>query len=199
MMQQDGCIACIWPSHLKGGHILKAVGRSNCLTAQLVWGLTGHAPIGNHRARFHHLPSYCLCGHPFEDAFHVIHACRLWSRADRPRARYLLANFVKFLVENPRAFEFPGANLESAEGKVGPGKGGGDAAAPAPPSPKAHHAGGAALAQTTLPLRLLPGAINVTHRFHRWGATVLKFCRAPNPRVRRGHNPRQPTILFFFK
>src|ERR1700724_1438424 len=113
-------------------------------TARMARGLTGHAPIGTYRERFHSLPSHCMCGHPFEDAYHVIHACPMWSRVDRPRARYLLANFVKFLKKNPRAFEFPGANLESAEGEKESGGEGGNAAAPAPPPPKAHCVGGAA-------------------------------------------------------
>src|SRR6266481_4563215 len=121
----EGLGSAIKPSHLSGGHILKAVGRSNRLTARLTRGLTSHAPIGSYRERFHHLPSHCMCGHFFEDAFHVIHSCSLWSRSDRPRARYLLANFVKFLVQNPRAFEFSGANLDSAERGKEPGKGGG--------------------------------------------------------------------------
>ena len=148
---------------------------------------------------FHRLPSHCMCGHPFEDAYHVIHACTMWSRVDRPRARYLLTNFVKFLKKNPRAFEFPGANLDSAEGEKEPGKGDGNAAAPAPSPLKVHRVGGAAPMRAGPPPRLLPGAINVIHRFHGWGATVLKYCRAPNPKVGRGNDPIQPTMLFFFQ
>ena len=122
----------------------------------------------------------------------------MWSRVDRPRARYLLTNFVKFLKKNPRAFEFSGANLDSAEGEKESGRGEGDAAALAPPPPRVHRVGGAALTWAGPPPRLLPGAINVTHRFHGWGATVLEYRRAPNPKVERGNDPRQPTILFFF-
>ena len=140
-----------------------------------------------------------MCGHPFEDVYHVIHTCRLWSHSDRPRARYLLANFVKFLVNKPRAFEFPAAKIEAAdEGKELKG-GGSDAAAPAPPPLRAHCAGGAEQVRANPSPRYLPGAINVTHRFHRWGATVLKVCRASNPKAGRGQGLRQPTILFFFK
>src|SRR6202023_3589813 len=65
----EGLGVIIQPSHLRGGHVFKAVGRSNRLAARLVCGLTGHAPIGTYRERFHHLPSHCISGHPFEHAY----------------------------------------------------------------------------------------------------------------------------------
>ena len=40
------------PSHLKGGTWLKDTGHSVSLTAQMVRGLTSHAPIGQYRHRF---------------------------------------------------------------------------------------------------------------------------------------------------
>ena len=40
------------PSHLTGGTWLKDVGHNASLTAQMVRGLTAHAPIGHYRHRF---------------------------------------------------------------------------------------------------------------------------------------------------
>jgi len=40
---------CMAPLHLNGGTWLKDVGHSSSLTAQMVCGLTSHAPIGHYR------------------------------------------------------------------------------------------------------------------------------------------------------
>lgn len=39
---------CMDPSHIKGGTWLKDIGNSSSLTAQMVRGLTSHAPIGHY-------------------------------------------------------------------------------------------------------------------------------------------------------
>jgi hypothetical protein len=105
---------CAMP-HIKGGPWMASVQHSCRLTARLVRALTGHAPIGMYRYRFFHEPSHCMCGHPFEDVMHIIHICPHWSRVASPGARFRKKVFVKFLKDNPRAFEFPGANLEQTE------------------------------------------------------------------------------------
>jgi len=51
------------PSHLNGGTWLKDVGHSSSLTAQMVRGLTSHAPIGHYRKRFKVGNQDKLCPH----------------------------------------------------------------------------------------------------------------------------------------
>ena len=51
------------PSHLNGGTWLKYVGHSLSLTAQMVRGLTSHAPIGHYRRRFKVGNQNELCPH----------------------------------------------------------------------------------------------------------------------------------------
>ena len=199
-MQQDGCIACIWPSHLKGGHILKAVGQSNRLTAQLVWGLTPAtlqlvitgrgftiSPLTVCVGTPLRMPSssYMHAGCGLEQTVHGLDTSWQTSSSSLWRTPGLSSSLGRTWSRQRGRWDLERVEAMLRHQRL--------------PLQKAHHACGGALAQTTLPPRLLPGAINVTHRFHRWGATVLKFCRAPNPGVRRGHNPRQPTILFFFK
>ena len=177
---------------------MKAVGRSNCLTVRLTRALMGHVPVGNYRARFHRLLSHCMCGHPFEDVYHIIHLCLLWSRIDRPRARYLLVNFVKFLVKNPRAFEFPGANLEPAEGEVVLERGGGISAAPAPLPTKAHAVGGAAPATATSPPGRMLRATNITHVFRGGALPSSSFVGHPIPGRGGVTTSNSPLFCFSF-
>src|SRR4029077_1883285 len=111
----------ILPSHLGGGPWFKSVHRSNRLSARMVRGLTGHAPIASYAARFHNESARCMCGSPFEDVGHILHLCPLWKRNRVPSACLHLAVFVRFLKANPRAFEFPGVNLEQESGARNPG------------------------------------------------------------------------------
>ena len=98
----EGPGSAIQPSHLGGGHLLKAVGKSNRLTARLARGLTGHAPIGSYRARFHGLPSHCMCRHPFEDTFHMIHTYRVQDGP--PDITLSLDNFCQVPCGEPQGY-----------------------------------------------------------------------------------------------
>ena len=70
---------CKPPSHLNGGTWLKDVGHSSSLTAQMVRGLTSHAPIGHYRHRFNIGDKIEACPHceggPPETFHHVLYRC----------------------------------------------------------------------------------------------------------------------------
>ena len=53
-----------------------------------------------------------------EVTVHIIHLCPLHMRSPSLGKRYQLVEFVKFLKRNPRAFEWPGADLSQSDGGV---------------------------------------------------------------------------------
>ena len=114
----------VTPSHIGGGPWLRGIQRSNRLTARLMHACTGHVPIGEYAARFHKESSRCMCSHPHESVIHIIHLCPLHTRSPSPGKRYQLVEFVKFLKKNPRAFEWPGADLPQSDGGGTPSGGG---------------------------------------------------------------------------
>ena len=57
-----------------------------------------------------------MCSHPHESVIHIIHLCPLHTRSPSPGKHYQLVEFVKFLKRNPRAFEWPGADLPQSDG-----------------------------------------------------------------------------------
>ena len=59
-----------------------------------------------------------MCSHPHELVIHIIHLCPLHTRSPSPGKHYQLVEFVKFLKKNPRAFEWPGADLSLTSGGV---------------------------------------------------------------------------------
>jgi hypothetical protein len=190
----------IRPSHVKGGPWLRPVFNHNRLTARLVRALTGHAPIGSYRTRFFREPSHCMCGHPFEDVPHIIHFCPMWSRAKSPGKRYRLAVFVKFLKDNPRAFAFPGENLDHEEERryVGEEKGSG-APSPSRNSPLSSP-GSAQPRKAPSPPGVTRSRPSVNIRLTDAGtaATVLQYSRTTNPRSGAGRSSNQTDIRNFF-
>jgi hypothetical protein len=190
------------PSHIGGGPWMKGVQRSHRLTARLVRAVTGHAPIGEYSERFFRESSRCMCSHPWESVVHIIHLCPLYTRNPSPGKRYQLVEFVKFLKKNPRAFEWPGANLEQSEGVGGTlDDAGGPTGAPAPPSRQAKSpvgsAGGAPPVGTFPPPPRLAGAISVVRRIPGAHANILQYRRVSKPRARRV-DPNQSDIRQFF-
>ena len=69
--------------------------------ARLTRFLTGHAPIGEFRERFHLDGCVgCLCGQPVEDRHHILFECPLWIRwwEDHGRDRDYLKNLDPFAI-----------------------------------------------------------------------------------------------------
>ena len=102
------------------------VGKDSRLCARLARILTGHAPIGAFRERFHlDGPVDCLCGHPVESVAHILDECPLWIRKWAPRSRLLqnledldpFAEVLWFLRKNPMVatFEFVDWQLKAEE------------------------------------------------------------------------------------
>ena len=114
------------PSHLKGGTWLKDVGKSTSLTAQMVRGLTGHAPIGHFRHRFNigDKVEECDCDRISpESSNHIIYRCRHYIRPPDIPSRSVqtpLWDFYgTFTLENPKAFAFKDApHLTSTDGST---------------------------------------------------------------------------------
>ena len=108
------------PSHIGGGPWLWGVQCSSRLTGQLMCTCTGHAPIREYAAWFHKELSRCMCDHPHESVIYIIHLCPLHTRSPSLDKHYQLVKFVKFLKRNPRAFEWPGADLPQSDGEGTP-------------------------------------------------------------------------------
>ena len=100
-----------------GTPFLHAAGHDSRLFARFTRVLTGHAPIGAFRSRFHlDGPVDCLCGQPVETVEHILGDCPVWVRKWAPRSRLLdsivrldpFADVLWFLKHNPLAatFEF---------------------------------------------------------------------------------------------
>jgi len=94
---------------------LKDVGHSSSLTAQMVRGLTSHAPIGHYRHCFNIGDKIEACPHceggPPETFHHVLYRClKHHTRPpDAPRFSELSPlwdDFGKFTMDNPTAFAF---------------------------------------------------------------------------------------------
>jgi len=106
---------CMAPSHLKGGTWLKDVGHSSSLIAQMVRGLTSHAPIGHYRKQFKVGNQDESCPHceggPSETFRHVLFKCLkhpTWP-PDMPNfteATPYWEHFGKFIMDNPTAYAF---------------------------------------------------------------------------------------------
>ena len=129
----------VTPSHIGGRPWLWGVQHSNRLTTRLTCTCTsmGHVPIREYAAWFHRESSRCMCSHPHsESVIHIIHLCPLHMRSPSPGKHYQLVEFVKFLKKNPRAFEWPGADLSQSDGGGGysEGRGRGYGHAHEPPS-----------------------------------------------------------------
>ena len=177
---------------------MKTVWKSNRLTARLVRGLTGHAPIASYARRFHKESSECMCGHPFEDVAHVIHVCPLWKRAHAPATRLHLGTFVKFLKANPRAFEFPGADLDQESDTGNCGGAVGYTGTPVPPPSTAHPSSGAPPQGALAPPQAPPEKYQVIDRRFGGIANVFLYRRPPKPRAGRDPDPDQLDIRMFF-
>ena len=67
-------------------------------------------------ARFHKESFRCMYSHPHKLVIHIIYLCPLHMRSPSPGKCYQLIEFVKFLKKNPRAFEWPGADLPQSDG-----------------------------------------------------------------------------------
>ena len=105
----------------RGNPFLKAAGADSRLFARLTRFLTGHAPIGDFRDRFHlDGPVDCLCGHPTESIHHIVWECPLWIRNWDPRSRILehlesldpFSNILWFLEHNPMVATFEFADFQ---------------------------------------------------------------------------------------
>ena len=103
------------PSHLNSGTWLKDVGHSSSLTAQMVHGLTSHAPIGHYRKQFKVENQNESCPHceggPAETFRHVLFKClRHPTRpSDMPnftKATSYWEHFGKFTMDNLTAYVF---------------------------------------------------------------------------------------------
>jgi len=106
---------CMAPSHLNGGIWLKDVGHSASLTAQLVCGLTSHAPIEHYRKWFKVGNQDELCPHceggPLETFWYVLFKClkHPTQPPDMPnftKATPYWEHFGKFIMDNPTAYAF---------------------------------------------------------------------------------------------
>ena len=67
-----------------------------------------------------------MCSYPHESVIHIIHLCPLHMRSPTLGKHYQLVEFVKFLKKNPRAFEWPGADLSQSDGGGGTLSSGGE-------------------------------------------------------------------------
>ena len=102
------------PSHLNGGTWLKSTGHSLSFTAQMVRGLTAHAPIGHYRHCFKvgDQVEACTCdSRTPETNCHVFYTCKKHpirppdmptSSIDSPFWDF----FGKFIMDNPCAYAF---------------------------------------------------------------------------------------------
>ena len=105
----------IAPLHLNSGTWLKDVGHSSLLIAQMVRGLTSHAPIGHYRKRFKVGNQNESCPHceggPVETFQHILFKClrHLTQPPDMPnftKATPYWEHFGKFTMDNPMAYAF---------------------------------------------------------------------------------------------
>ena len=111
------------PSHFNEGTWLKEVGHSISLTAQMVRGLTSHAPIGQYRHRFRvgdQLEHCKHCSTPsqlvVEDFPHIYYSCRHYTRPPDlipAKVSPLWDQFGPFILKNPQAFAFEDFNLST--------------------------------------------------------------------------------------
>ena len=168
----------------------------------MVQAITGHVPIGAYSRRFFHEPSHCMCGNPFESVAHIMHSCTMYTRHPSPAQRVHLATFVRFLKKNPRAFEWPGANLEESEGGGICGGRGGAKGAPTHPRHGTKlsigSAGGAPPVGAQPPPPCSVGAAQFSNKHSSANTNVLFYRRvATKPRVRRD-DPNQSDIHMFF-
>ena len=125
----------------------------------------------------------------------------LHTRSPSPGKRYQLVEFVKFLKKNPRAFEWPGADLSLTSGGGTPSGRGEVTGAPTNLRRRAKlpdgSAGGAPPAGADPPPLPQAGAASRSHRFPGAHATVLQYRRPSKPRARR-EDPNQSDIRLFF-
>ena len=102
------------PSHLKGSTWLKNTGHSVSLSAQMVRGLTSHAPIGQYRHRFNvgDKVEECSCDGTSPESFqHVFFKCRHHPTRPPDMPNFSIQPpfwkfFRKFIMDNPGAFAF---------------------------------------------------------------------------------------------
>ena len=149
-------------------------------------------------ARFHKESARCMCGSPFEDVRHILHLCPLWKGNCVPSTHLHLAVFVRFLKANPRAFEFPGANLEQESGARNPGGVVDKPGAPVSPPSVAHPSSGAPPQGASAPPRTFAERNQVISRRFGGIANVTLLRRAPLPRAGRDSGPKQSDICMFF-
>jgi len=103
------------PSHLNGGTWLKGMGHSSLITAQMVHGLTSHAPFGHYRKWFKAGNQNELCPHceggPVETFRHILFKCLshpTWP-PDMPNFTETTPyweHFGKFIMDNLMAYVF---------------------------------------------------------------------------------------------
>lgn len=105
----------------RGNPFLRHAGKDSRLLARLTRFLTGHAPVGEFRLRFHlDGPVDCLCGHPVESIHHIVWRCPLWVRSWAPDSRLLeqlerldpFADILPFLRRNPLLVTFELADYQ---------------------------------------------------------------------------------------
>ncbi|OCH90074.1 hypothetical protein OBBRIDRAFT_696197, partial [Obba rivulosa] len=111
------------PSHtLRGNPFLARMGGDARLFARFTRVVTGHAPVGDFRERFHlDGPVDCLCGHAVESIQHILWQCPVWIRKWRPQSRMLeelerldpFADVLWFLRMNPLAATFEFADYQA--------------------------------------------------------------------------------------
>ena len=106
------------PTTTKGGHWLAAAGKSNPVVAHFCRGVTGHAPIGEYRTRFH-LPGITVCQcmfHPngsrvLQTRDHLIQLCPLVDQSTHRHGPTSVVAWVGLLEANKLLFAFPLVNL----------------------------------------------------------------------------------------
>jgi len=209
--------SCKPPSHLNGGTWLKDVGHSSSLTAQMVRGLTSHAPIGHYRHRLNIGDKIEACPHceggPPETFQHVLYRCLKHPTRPPDAPRFsemspLWDDFGKFIMDNPTAFAFKDSpiysqTVDDSTRKVACW------AKVAPASTRTRKAksrvrpsGGRALPPRTVPTSYTLHESGLYGRIsHRSAAlttahvNVYVFHKATNPRA-RGDNSRKTGLMF---
>jgi hypothetical protein len=100
----------IFPATHKGGPWLQEAGRELSVCTRLCRSVTGHAPVGAYRCRFHiEGPDKCSCDFrilPPETVEHVVHVCPRHRRKRWRGGSYSVANHCDFLRANPSAIAF---------------------------------------------------------------------------------------------
>ena len=211
--------SCKPPSHLNGGTWLKYVGHSSSLTAQMIRGLTSHAPIRHYRHCFNIGDKIEACPHceggPPETFHHVLYRCLKHPTRPPDALRFselspLWDDFGKFIMDNPMAFAFKDSpaysqTVDDSTQKVV------HWAKVAPASTRTRKAKLRARKGLSGGRALPPGTISIGHALHESGVygrishrlaalmtahtNVFVFHRAINP-CARGNNPCTTGLMF---